>query len=99
MVAKTRDRNDKAGGGSTRTTLTLDNDVLVLLRRRAEVTGESMGKVASDLIRESPTIGDQEEEDEPVPGQYYKGILLVPKRDGRRPVTTQFIRELMDEFP
>ncbi|MGC4190932.1 MAG: hypothetical protein QM589_07190 [Thermomicrobiales bacterium] len=98
MVAKTRDDGNETGRGSTRTTLTLDNDVLVLIRRRAEVTGESMGKVASDLIRESPAA-DYGEEEEPIPGQYYKGILLVPKHGERRTITTEFIRDLMDEFP
>lgn len=91
MVAKTRDRNDKAGGGSTRTTLTLDNDVLVLLRRRAEVTGESMGKIVSELIRESSAADYGEEEELPP--------YAIPRRKGAPPVTMELVNRLRDELP
>ena len=108
MVAKQRD--DENESGTTRTTLTLGNDALRLLRREAEVSGHTEGEIVTDLIRERALaardegeppslVNDEGEPEVPVPGEYYKGILLVPKRGDRRPVTSEFVRELLDEFP
>ncbi|MGC4106625.1 MAG: hypothetical protein QM753_09805 [Thermomicrobiales bacterium] len=42
---------------------------------------------------------NQLRDEEPIPGQWYKGVLLAPKHGERRPVTSELVRELMDEFP
>ncbi|MGN6485694.1 MAG: hypothetical protein ACTHMX_14975, partial [Thermomicrobiales bacterium] len=113
MVAKQRD--DDHESGTTRTTLTLGNDALRLIRRRAEASGQTLGEVATALILEAgertasedeeslpPYVfppSDEDDDDEPVPGEYYNGILLIPKRGTRRPVTLELVQELMDEFP
>ena len=89
MVAKTRD--DKNQIGRTRTTLTLDNDVLGLIRRRAEETGESMGKIVSELIRESPAIDHDDDGDLPP--------YAIPGRKGGPPVTMEMVNRLRDEYP
>lgn len=98
MVATQRD--DENERGTTRTTLAIGNDALRLLRREAEVSGHIEGEIVTDLIRERALAArDAGEPEVPVPGESYKGILLVPKRGDRRPVTSEFVRDLMDEFP
>jgi hypothetical protein len=112
MVAKQRDEDHESG--TTRTTLTLGNEALRLIRRRAEASGQTLGEVATALILEAgertasedeeslpPYVFPPSDEDdaEPVPGQYYNGVLLIPKRGTRRPVTLELVQELMDEFP
>jgi hypothetical protein len=112
MVAKQRDEDHETG--RTRTTLTLGNDALRLIRRRAEASGQTLGAAATALILEAGQQPDSEDEEplppyvfppsdeddeEPVPGQYYNGVLLIPKRGARRPVTLELVQELMDEFP
>jgi hypothetical protein len=85
MVAKPQVENET---GRTRTTLTLDNDVLVLIRRRAAVTGESMGKVVSELIRVAQ--GSDEEELPP---------YVIPRRMNAPMVTMELVNRLRDELP
>lgn len=72
-----------------RTTLTLDPDVLESARAIAERRGVPIGKVVSELARQSLTS--------PTPGARRNGILLFPVRPGAGPVTPEIVRELLEE--
>ncbi|MGC4190926.1 MAG: hypothetical protein QM589_07160 [Thermomicrobiales bacterium] len=78
---------------ATRTTLALGNDVLILIRQRAELTGQTMGEAASDLIRESVNRDNDRER------RVVNGILLLPDRDDRGTLTMETVNELRDEWP
>ena len=74
-----------------RTTLTLDDDVLMAARAIAERERRTIGAVISDLARKSLS-------DRPT----YKtrnGIPLLNKRPGSAPVTLEFVNRLRDESP
>lgn len=89
MVAKQRD--DENERGTTRTTLTLGNDALRLLRRRAEMVGQTMGEAATDVIREALGAVDPEE-DEVLPPYAF------PRRAGEPAVTMELVNRLRDEL-
>ena len=75
---------------STRTTLSIDNDVMLLLRERATASGESLGKTASRIIRQAVTATDGEP-------RYFNGIRLFPARPGAKAVTMELVNQLRDE--
>ena len=75
----------------SRTTLTLDDDVLARARQLADATGESLGAVISDLARESLTRRTA--------GETRNGILLVPVRSAGTVVTLEDVNRLRDEGP
>jgi hypothetical protein len=56
-----------------RTTLDLDDDVLAAARSIASVRKQTMGKVVSDLLRQSLTIK---------PSKPRGGVPLLPRRPG-----------------
>ena len=89
MAAKQRE--DEPESGTTRTTLTLGNDALRLLRKEAEVSGHSMGEVVTDLILRS-VENDQPER------RVVNGILLLPERGKGRRVTMEQVNELWNEL-
>jgi hypothetical protein len=83
-----------------RTTLTLDPDVLAAARALAEMRGQSIGQVISDLARRglavataTPTdptsvdAGDRER----------NGVPLFPVRAGAGVVTPDIVRQLLDD--
>jgi len=86
MAAKTSDDTDEPG--STGLTRVLDNDALTVLRERSETTGESLGKVASDLIRE----GQRPSSDSVRPP------WILPRRAHELVVTTELVHRLQDEL-
>ncbi len=59
-----------------RTTLSIDDDVLVAVRERARREGRTAGEVLSDLARQALTGGLRS--DEPVPGRH--GFSPLPRR-------------------
>ncbi|MGI8483230.1 MAG: hypothetical protein ACR2OU_03075 [Thermomicrobiales bacterium] len=60
-------KSDRSAIESTRTTLSIDNDVLLAVRQKAEATGESLGKTISDVIRQATVTT----EDEP---RFFNGV-------------------------
>ena len=74
-----------------RTTLSVDDDVLLAARQLAEVTGQSLGQAVSALARKG--IGDAE------PGGQRNGIELLPVRGGASGATLEEVNRLRDEVP
>ena len=74
-----------------RTTLAIDDDVLVAAKAIARQQDRSLGEVISDLARRSLR--------RPKPGRSRNGIpLLAPKPDAP-PVTLDVVNALRDELP
>jgi hypothetical protein len=75
-----------------RTTLSIDDDVLLAARGLAEREDRTVGEVISSLARKSlqatPTTPD-----------IRNGIPLLPVKEGSPPVTTELINRLRDEMP
>ena len=90
MVIANDKKLDRADIKSTRTTLSIDNDVLLAVRQQAGITGESLGKTISSIVRASIT----ERGDNP---RFRNGIKLFPKRPGTVPVTMEHVNKLRDE--
>lgn len=91
MAITNRKKSVRSGTEATRTTLAIDNDVLLLICQRAAASGTSLGKTVSDLIRQSTVTIDDE------PRFYYYGIRLLPKRGNREPITPELVKELQAE--
>ncbi len=73
-----------------RTTIALERDVLQAARERAEASGETLGKVVSDMMRDSLTAP----ENSPV---YRNGIKLLPRRKFVRNVTVEDVDALLND--
>jgi hypothetical protein len=75
-----------------RTTLTIDDDILLAARERANFERKTVGEVISSLARKGlcPT------ESTPV---YRNGIRLLPVQPSAGISTPERIKELMDELP
>lgn len=86
MVAKTTDEASEPG--STKLTLVLDNDALTVIRERSAATGESLGKVASDLIREGQRPSNER----------VRPPWVLPRRNHEPVVTTELVHRLQDEL-
>jgi hypothetical protein len=74
-----------------RTTLSLDDDVLLAAKAIAGQQGRSLGEVVSDLARRSLQ--------RPVAQSERNGIPLLASRPDTPPVTTDFVNALRDEAP
>ena len=73
-----------------RTTLNIDEDVLLAAREMAAIRGTSTGQALSELARQAlcpsavePTIRN--------------GVPLLPKRPGERPVSLELVNRLLDQ--
>ena len=73
-----------------RTTLAIDLDMLQTAKERAEARGETLGKVVSDMMRESLATRAPATE-------YRNGIKLLPRRDFTRKVTVEDVDALLNE--
>ena len=73
-----------------RTTLAIDDDVLLAAKHIAQVQGRPGGQVISDLIREALAPAT------PAEPTYLNGILQLPVRPGAI-VTPELIKQLDDE--
>lgn len=62
-----------------RTTLNIDDDVLEAVKSQARIDGRSVGKVLSDLVRDSLRYPPA-----PEPGDYvvHRGFVSLPSRGG-----------------
>jgi hypothetical protein len=74
-----------------RTTLSLDDDVLLAAKAIAGQQGRSLGEVVSDLARRSLQ--------RPGPQSERNGIPLLASRPDTPPVTMDFVNALRDEAP
>ena len=75
-----------------RTTLSLDNDILVIVKEMAVQQGKSAGEVASSLIRKAlapPAAG--------VAGRTRNGVPLLRVIPGAERPTLELINRLRDE--
>lgn len=74
-----------------RTTLTIDDDVLVAAKAIAEQQNRPLGQVISDLARRSLA--------RPEPGSKRNGIPLLRPRPDSPLVTLETVNALRDELP
>jgi hypothetical protein len=74
-----------------RTTLDLDQDVLLAVKGLATTQRKSAGKVLSELARQAlrPKGGVS----------LHNGIRVLPKIKGGTPVTMELVNRLRDELP
>jgi hypothetical protein len=74
-----------------RTTLNIDDDVLLAVRNIATKEGKSLGQVISVLARQ--TLNSSE------PDRVFRnGIRLLPVRPGASPITPELVRQLQNEL-
>lgn len=72
-----------------RTTLDLDEDILLAVRELAERESTSMGRVLSRLARSSLTRVEE--------GTERNGVPLFPRQPGGKVVTPELIKQLRDD--
>ncbi|MBV9991864.1 MAG: CopG family transcriptional regulator [Alphaproteobacteria bacterium] len=75
-----------------RTTLTIDDDVLMAAKGLADQQGKSVGEVISALARQSL-------QGKPITGSTRNGVPLLPGRSGVPCVTLELVNKLRDELP
>lgn len=71
-----------------RTTIDLDPQVLLFLKERAQREKTTLGKIINDLVQESR---------KPYPSETRNGVPLLPNRIPGSVVTTEHVRELLEE--
>lgn len=74
-----------------RTTLDIDNDVLLAAKEMAKQRGISMGKVLSDLARQALT--------RQATTATRSGVPLFPRQPDAGVVTLELVNQLRDETP
>jgi hypothetical protein len=77
-----------------RTTLAIDDDILVAARHLAEREHKSVGEVISALARRGLHAGTGARATRKV----RNGVPLLPAREGAPPVTLALVNELRDEL-
>ena len=75
-----------------RTTLSIDDDVLMAAKNLAERERRTIGEVLSDLARQALRR-------EPSTAGMRNGIRLLPAKAGSSPVTLELVNQLRDELP
>ncbi len=75
-----------------RTTLSIDDDVLMAAKNLAERERRTIGEVLSDLARQALRR-------EPAAGGMRNGIRLLPVKASSSPVTMELVNQLRDELP
>jgi hypothetical protein len=75
-----------------RTTLAIDDDVLAAARELAVMEKKSVGEVISQLSRKglSPAVS---------PGKIRNGIPLLPFDPAKPRVTSEHVKQLLEELP
>ena len=73
-----------------RTTLEIDDDVLMAAKELAAHRKSTAGKVLSDLARQALHPGD-------LGPDVKNGVPLLPDRAGARPVSSEDVERLLDE--
>ncbi len=77
-----------------RTTLAIDDDVLVAARHLAESQGRTIGEAVSLLARQGLQAGASR-----TTTAKRNGVPLLPRRRDARPVTLDLVNQLRDEAP
>ena len=72
-----------------RTTLDIDEDILIYAKEMARSRGVSAGKVVSELARAALTPREERET--------RNGVPLLPLRPGGQVVTLELVNQLRDE--
>ena len=81
-----------------RTTLSIDDDILTLVKSLADMEDKSMGEKVTELLRKSLTASKSKETSEQ--GVRWKsGVPVLPRRDKAKAVTLEEIRKIRDEDP
>lgn len=75
---------------ATRTTIAIDDDVLIYARQLSADTGKPLGRVLSELAR-TAMAGPSE-------AGTRNGVQLLPIRDGARNATLEDVNRLRDEL-
>lgn len=75
-----------------RTTLTLDDDVLLAAKALAAQRNETIGDVISSLVRQALTPSTPHVATR-------NGVPLLPRRPDGGPVTLEIVNTLRDELP
>lgn len=73
-----------------RTTVNIDEDVLLAVKELAKKQGVSMGRVLSNLTRQALTTRED--------GEIRNGVPLFPRRPDGRLVTLEIVNQLRDEL-
>jgi hypothetical protein len=73
-----------------RTTLDIDEDVLLAAKEMAALKRTSTGKVLSELARQALSPSDAAPD-------IRSGVPLLPKRPGERPVSMELVNRLRDQ--
>ena len=73
-----------------RTTVKIDDDVLLAARQLADTTGQSLGQTLSALARASLTKS--------AVGEYRNGVKLLPVNPNARGSTMEHVNALRDEL-
>jgi hypothetical protein len=76
-----------------RTTLTIDDDVLLAAKGLAKRQGRSLGEVISDLSRQALRPAQASR------ARKRNGVPLLSVRAGSMPVTMELVNQLRDELP
>jgi hypothetical protein len=74
-----------------RTTLTIDDDVLIAAKAIADEEGRSIGDVVSDLARRALR--------RPEPSAHRNGMTLLARGEDRAVVTLEVVNTLRDDLP
>jgi hypothetical protein len=72
-----------------RTTLNIDDDVLIAAKKLAKAQGTTAGRVISDLARKARS------ERSPVKFEWKHGFSILPRRGGR--VTSEIVDRLSED--
>lgn len=75
-----------------RTTLAIDDDVLVAAKGLATLQRKTVGEVISALVRQALKPSNSH-------GETRNGIALLPMRADAMPVTLELVNRLRDELP
>lgn len=73
-----------------RTTLDIDEDVLLAAKEMAALRGTSTGRALSELARQALCPSD-------TAPTIRNGVPLLPKRPGERPVSMDLVNRLLDQ--
>ncbi len=76
-----------------RTTLDIEEDVLLAVKDRVARTGSTAGRVVSDLLRQALRAGERPA------AKRRNGVPLFPAKPGGALVTMELVNRLRDEAP
>jgi hypothetical protein len=88
---RTKDRRRIKTEQDVRTTIDLEEDVLLAAKEIARQRGLSTGKVLSDLVRQALTHRKE--------ATVRNGVPIIPVQPGASVVTLELVNRLRDETP